>query len=223
MRTLLLLFTALLASLAILFPTQAQWRCLYVTYDDATNGTGYNTTSVGLLTEDTFVALVMTTNQWSFTHDDQPLRVINLPDGVYRGTAVTPDGRHIFIVDYEKRKISKDIGSPTTGNMRDSNFTFRLGTADSVSGAAALPSVIDVAKWNFRLSGGYNLRSNGTVPGNASGHTSVYDIAVDAKGNVYTQSHLVPPHSPGGKKATVRTREEEQSSTALQVAAASPS
>ena len=54
----------LLVLLALLFvgladTAQAQWSCLYATYDDGTNGTGHNTMSVGMLGEDSFVALVM--------------------------------------------------------------------------------------------------------------------------------------------------------------------
>ncbi|GAB6281459.1 MAG: hypothetical protein STSR0008_01990 [Ignavibacterium sp.] len=37
---------------------EGQWFCEYATYDDATNGTGYNTPSVGVIKENTFVALV---------------------------------------------------------------------------------------------------------------------------------------------------------------------
>lgn len=48
---------------------------------------------------------------------------------------------------------------------------------------------IDIAKWNFIMTGGYNLRTNGTTPGNASGYTSVYDVKFDEKKNLYTQSY----------------------------------
>lgn len=49
--------------------------------------------------------------------------------------------------------------------------------------------IIDAAAWNFALTGGYNLRTDGKIPGNASGYTSLYDIEFDQAGNVYTQSH----------------------------------
>ena len=50
-------------------------------------------------------------------------------------------------------------------------------------------NVIDVAKWNFTLTGGYNLRTDGKHPGNESGYTSTYDVEFDEKGNLYSQSH----------------------------------
>jgi len=45
-----------LAGLAL--PAQAQWQCLYATWDDRTNGIGDNTIAVGVIQEDMFVALV---------------------------------------------------------------------------------------------------------------------------------------------------------------------
>ncbi len=50
----ILLCAVLLASV----PLQAQWRCVYATYDDDVNGTGSNTISVGVIRPNTFVALV---------------------------------------------------------------------------------------------------------------------------------------------------------------------
>jgi hypothetical protein len=38
----------------------AQWQCFYATWDNEANGTGHNTTSVGVIQENIFVALVMT-------------------------------------------------------------------------------------------------------------------------------------------------------------------
>ena len=53
------LFTLLLSTNA-----DAQWRCLYATYDDdgcpTCNATGHNTMGVGVIKQDMFVALVMT-------------------------------------------------------------------------------------------------------------------------------------------------------------------
>ncbi|MGH2567677.1 MAG: T9SS type A sorting domain-containing protein, partial [Bacteroidota bacterium] len=43
-------------------PAEAQWECLYATYDASNNGTGSNTPSVGVISEDMFVALLMTPN-----------------------------------------------------------------------------------------------------------------------------------------------------------------
>ena len=59
-----------------------------------------------------------------------------------------------------------------------------------LSGTTGEPiDTIDIAKWNFIMTGGYNLRENGTKPGNASGYTSVYDVKFDEKKNLYTQSY----------------------------------
>ncbi len=48
---------------------------------------------------------------------------------------------------------------------------------------------IDVAQWNFNLTGAYNDRGDGTVPGNASGYASTYEVEFDEKGYLYSQSY----------------------------------
>ena len=61
MRT-LLRFALLAAAFGVLVaPATAQWVCLYATYDDNADGnaTGHNTPSVGVISENTFIALVM--------------------------------------------------------------------------------------------------------------------------------------------------------------------
>ena len=45
---------------------QGQWKCLYSTYDATLNGTGHNTASVGVISPNMFVALVMTPNARNF-------------------------------------------------------------------------------------------------------------------------------------------------------------
>ncbi len=57
----------LIGSLLFSFTSFAQdfngnWKCDYSTYDNSDNGTGYNTISVGVVHENTFVALVETTD-----------------------------------------------------------------------------------------------------------------------------------------------------------------
>jgi len=49
----------------------------------------------------------------------------------------------------------------------------------------AVLDTIDAALWNFTLTGGYLTRDGGTVPGNASGYASPYNIDFDENYNVY--------------------------------------
>ncbi|HEX9615337.1 MAG TPA: T9SS type A sorting domain-containing protein [Bacteroidota bacterium] len=350
---------------------QAQWQCVYATYDDDVNGTGHNTPSVGVISEDMFVALVMTPNArnfmipyasadsglgrlnfvgygssatsgiyqfWSdggfdqvamknagklvvtpdsliyvanndpahnilvfkFTGDTvaaaapfprqetgsnsifglavdanghvyvcndtsngvtndlkiynpvgmwsgttgAPLQTIDLPDGVYRGIAVSPNGDQLFVAD-TNRLILKYTGSPATGYTLDGSFSFQMAPGDTIAGSAIRPgpinlsylgsnnilfaavdahgytpsgtygtysfgriyllnpytgalistdssmSIIDVAAWNYvTLDSSYTNRAGGTVPGNASGYASTYDVAFDENGNVYSQSYF---------------------------------
>ena len=53
-----------------------------------------------------------------------------------------------------------------------------------------LLDTIDVAKWNFdKLGGSYTNRVGGSIPGNASGYTSTYNISFDENDNLYSQSY----------------------------------
>jgi hypothetical protein len=175
--------------------------------------------------------------QWSPTHTETPLRAIDLPDGIYKGITVSPDGSQIFVCDYTNRKVLKYTGSVTTGYTLALGFNFQLNDVFAAGTLRAKPiglaylstnnilavacdslfgggtsyeygriyfvnpnngnlvssdtslNRIDAAGWNFALTGGYNLRAGGTVPGNASGYTSTYDVKFDENKNVYTQSN----------------------------------
>ena len=252
----------------------AQWRCLYATYDDETNGTGNNTPSVGVIAEDIFVSLVLAPNlrnymipyvnadsamgrvnfagyfpappsgptvfqfwtdgvfdqvalsnaaklvatpdsliyvanndvnhnalvfkftgdtvtavspylrqetgsnrifgiavdangyvyvcndtsqlasddikiynpitQWT-SHNDTPVRTIDLPDGVYRGITVSPSGDQLFVCDYGNRKIVKYTGSPGTGYTEDGTFAFQLSLTDTIPNTSHVPGPINLA------------------------------------------------------------------------------
>ena len=50
-------------------------------------------------------------------------------------------------------------------------------------------STIDIASWNFMKTGRYNTRGNSGRQGDVSGYASVYNVDVDEKFNIYTQSH----------------------------------
>lgn len=50
-------------------------------------------------------------------------------------------------------------------------------------------NLVNTAMWNYVNTGGYQTRSDGTTPGNASGYTSTYDVKWDAVKNLYTQSY----------------------------------
>jgi hypothetical protein len=73
--------------------------------------------------------------QWTPAgHQDTPVSTINLPDGVYKGIAVSPDGKNIFIADYKNRKVIKYSGTRTTGYTSVAGFSFSVPAKDTITG-----------------------------------------------------------------------------------------
>ena len=79
-------------------------------------------------------------SQWTVGgHTDAPITSINLPDGVYKGIAVTPTGNAIFIADYVNKKVIKYVGSPAAGYTLAPGFTFSMGPQDTLTGKPTGP------------------------------------------------------------------------------------
>jgi hypothetical protein len=72
--------------------------------------------------------------QWALSHQTSALQTIDLPDGIYKGIAVSPDGGAVFVSDYQNRKVLKYTGSIATGYTHDTGFDFTLGVNDTAEG-----------------------------------------------------------------------------------------
>ena len=83
-------------------------------------------------------------NQWTASHTDAPVSTVNLPDGVYKGISVSPDGKLLFIADYGNRRVLKYRGSPTSGYTPDAGFSFAMSPADTIS-SVLLPAPLGLA------------------------------------------------------------------------------
>jgi hypothetical protein len=77
-------------------------------------------------------------DQWTAFHTDAPVTTIDLPDGIYRGLGVSPDGGSVYVADLTNRKVWRFTGSPAAGYSVDPGFNFELTDADSIPG---LPTV----------------------------------------------------------------------------------
>ena len=66
MRTLIRLLFLLVLVSTVAMLADAQWQCLYVTLDASLNGTGDRTIGVGVIREDTFVALCTRPDSYSY-------------------------------------------------------------------------------------------------------------------------------------------------------------
>ncbi len=93
---------------------------VYVCNDTTTSGT-------------TDIKVYKPVSQWTVGHADAPTCTVDLPDGVYKGIAVSPDGKMIFVCDYANRKVLKFRGTPTTGYTADTGFNFALSAGDTTS------------------------------------------------------------------------------------------
>ena len=62
----------------------------------------------------------------------RPVGTIDLPDGIYKGLSVSPDGKMLFVSDYVNRKVIKYKGTPTGGYTKDNSFNFTMAATDTV-------------------------------------------------------------------------------------------
>ncbi|MBI5471613.1 MAG: T9SS type A sorting domain-containing protein [Ignavibacteriae bacterium] len=70
---------------------------------------------------------------WGSSHVETPLRTIDLPNGIYKGLTVTPDGAHIFISSFSQRRVLKYSGSVATGYTLNGAFSFQV--TDTIPGS----------------------------------------------------------------------------------------
>jgi hypothetical protein len=106
----------------------------------AVDNNGYvyvsNDTSSGV-TDD--IKIYKPASQWNDSHTDLPLKTINLPDGIYKGITVSPNGSSLYVSDAKNRKILRFTGSPTAGYTQDQSFSFQLTAADTSLASPILP------------------------------------------------------------------------------------
>lgn len=86
-------------------------------------------TSTGI-TQD--VRIYAPASTWGPSHVEIPLRTIDLPNGIYKGIAVSPDGANIFISDFGNGRVLKYTGSVGAGYTQSTTFNFSLGARDTI-------------------------------------------------------------------------------------------
>jgi hypothetical protein len=72
--------------------------------------------------------------KWATTYDDAPVATIDLPVGVYRGLAVSGDGKQLFVSNMVDRTVTKFTGSPATGYVKATGFSFTESKNDTIPG-----------------------------------------------------------------------------------------
>jgi len=84
---------------------------------------------------------------WGGTHSSPPVKVVNLPNGKYRGVTTNVDGTVIFAANATERRIYKFRGSPTAGYNLDNTFNFRLSSQDIIPATNPVrrPTVLGLA------------------------------------------------------------------------------
>jgi hypothetical protein len=71
-------------------------------------------------------------SKWGTTYDDTPIATIDLPAGVYRGLAVSGDGKQVFVSNLGARTVTKFVGSPAAGYTKATGFSFTESTKDTL-------------------------------------------------------------------------------------------
>jgi hypothetical protein len=120
------------------FPRQQTGTNPIYGIDVDANGNVYvcNDTTTGQTADIKIYAPVKT---WAVAeHTIAPVKTVDLPDGVYKGIAVTPSGSAIFVSDYKNRKVIKYTGSPATGYTLAPAFSFSLGAKDTITGTPVM-------------------------------------------------------------------------------------
>jgi len=87
--------------------------------------------------------------------------------------------------------------------LKEKNILFVASTPDFTTGSGYEMSKIhainpntgdslgtlDIAQWNFNMTGSYQNRTGGTTPGNASGYASNYNVEFDENNYLYSTSY----------------------------------
>jgi hypothetical protein len=179
-------------------------------------------------------------------HTDDPVSTVDLATGVYRGLAVSADGKNLYVSSMSARNVVKYWGSPLTGYIKDTHFTFAMTSKDTIIGSyydtlgtqawdlakplgmaymngnnllfiasarwlgyrirthnntsgysyskifvvnaytGAAVDTIDIAKYYYKYTNSYSSQRWDTV--HISGYSSSYDVQLDSRKTLYTQS-----------------------------------
>ncbi|HLP18490.1 MAG TPA: T9SS type A sorting domain-containing protein [Bacteroidota bacterium] len=94
-----------------------------------------------------FKGIRMTGTKWATTYDDAPITTIDLPAGVYRGLAVSGDGRQLFVSNLGARTVTKYSGSPALGYTKAAGFSFAESINDTIPGSRF--DTLGVSNWDL--------------------------------------------------------------------------
>ncbi|MCX6136493.1 MAG: hypothetical protein NTV54_03245, partial [Ignavibacteriales bacterium] len=156
-------------------------------YVCAVNGTAANTKEIKI-----FKGIKASGTTWGLSYDDQPVQSIDLPTGVYRGIAVSRDGKQIFVSCMTDRSVYRYVGSPTTGYSKDTKFAFQLTIADSISTSSYDTTIAGqtVKKWDMSKPLGMGYLDANNILFVATARWLGYSIKTHNATSAYTHSKL---------------------------------
>jgi hypothetical protein len=152
-------------------------------YVCAVTGTAANTKEIKI-----FKGIKATGSTWSTTYDEQPVQSIDLPVGVYRGIAVSRDGKQVFVSCMTDRSVYRYVGSPTTGYTKDPKFTFQLTKADTIPGSAY--DTLGATTWDLSKPLGMGYLDANNILFVATARWLGYSIKTHNATSAYTHSKL---------------------------------
>jgi hypothetical protein len=156
-----------------------------------------NATSAGTKEIKVFKGIKAAGTKWNSSYDDAPIATIDLPVGVYRGLAVSGDGKQLFVSNLGARTVLKFTGSPTTGYTAASGFSFTETKNDTISGSAY--DTLGTTAWDLGRPIGMAYLNGNNILYVATARWLSYQIKTHNNTNAYSYSKILGLNPMTGK------------------------
>lgn len=161
-------------------------------YVCAVNATATNSKEVKV-----FKGIKAAGSKWGSSYDDTPITTIDLPVGVYRGLAVSNDGKQLWVSNLGNRTVIKYTGSPTTGYTLASGFAWTESKNDTIPGTAY--DTLGTQAWDIGRPIGMGYLKGNNLLFVATARWLSFQLKAHNTSNSYTYSKIVMLNPNTGK------------------------
>jgi len=156
------------------------------------NGTANGTKEIKV-----FKGIKAAGTKWGSTYNDAPIATIDLPVGVYRGLAVSGDGKMVFVSNLGARTVLKFTGSPATGYVKNTAFAFTQSTNDTIPGT--MYDTLGKPTWDLARPIGMGYLNSNNILYVATARWLSFQIKGHNASNAYTYSKILGLNPMTGK------------------------